>query len=94
MAISTENYSDWSFATGPGWARLQNHGEGNGRYTTGDIILPQGTVSVYRQVDYTRLDFAYGGRVHVRQWDREWGDRTLPRLARELVRDVFDTVLA
>jgi hypothetical protein len=64
-----------------------------GFYQMGEFLHPNGIVTVYQQDDFTRMDFMHGDRLHTRQWDREWGSRTLPRLARQFVQDIFASML-
>lgn len=69
--------------------RMRVHGEAkNGFWWEGEYVHPQGIVSIYRQSDHTRLDFATGGRLFSRSWDKYFGDRTIGQLARAFVADL------
>jgi hypothetical protein len=51
-----------------------------------------GLVEVYESMGasrcYTNLRFRYQGRDYSRSWKTYWGDKTIARLARELVESV------
>ena len=83
------DYTDDVLSVGRGMIRLNQHGDGpTGRYFMGDYMGPAGFVSIYMQDDYTRLDAIAVGRLFMRTWGRSFSPRTLPRLARQLLRDV------
>jgi hypothetical protein len=77
-----------------GFLRLM-HAHGNagcGYWWTAEFVHPEGIVSVYRQADHTRLDFAFRGRLYIRTWEAYWGDRTISQIARQFVADVLASV--
>jgi hypothetical protein len=90
MSISTADFSASSWSVGRGYLRLHRHGDlSSGYYWMGEYIHPRGVVTVYRQDNFTRMDLLVGGRLCSRSWARRWGDKTISRLAREFVEDVF-----
>jgi hypothetical protein len=63
----------------------------NASYRHGLYRHPLGLVEVYECLGRhgtTSMRFIYGGTEFVRRWSTTWGDKTLARLARELVEDV------
>jgi hypothetical protein len=92
---SQGDFTDYSYGERRGFLRMHSK-QGNeriGYYQMGEFLHPNGIVTVYQQDDFTRMDFMHGDRLHTRQWDREWGSRTLPRLARQFVQDIFASIL-
>lgn len=89
------DHYDYSYGERRGFLRM--HGtQGNercGYWENGEFMHPNGIVSVYRDTKFTRFDFMFGDRMHTRQWERAWGDRTIPRLAREFVNDIYQGVI-
>jgi hypothetical protein len=92
--IAKADFTDWSCAERRGFLRMHSHGnENTGFYQMGEFMHPNGIVTVYCQEDFTRLDFMHGDRLHTRQWERRWGDRTIPSLARQFVQDIFASIV-
>jgi hypothetical protein len=92
--IQKADFTDWSYAERRGFLRMHSHGNENiGFYQMGEFMHPNGIVTVYCQEDFTRLDFMHGDRLHTRQWERRWGDRTIPKLARQFVSDIFQGII-
>jgi hypothetical protein len=90
IRIVAEPASDWSWSVGAGSLTLTKHGSASpGWYWTGEFLHPSGFVRVYRQKDLTRIDFITDGRGYSRSWQKDWGDRTINRLAREFVAEIL-----
>jgi hypothetical protein len=76
-----------------GLLRITSHRLDRGtKWATGDYVHPLGVVSILRQEPdrsfpggYTRLDAVVGGKLVYRSWEREWADRSIPKLARQLL---------
>lgn len=92
--IRQDNHFGYSFAERRGFLRMHSvqGSEKIGFWQMGEFMHPNGIVSVYCQEDFTRLDFMHGDRMHTRQWERRWGDRTIPKLARQFVADIFASI--
>jgi len=87
--IGMADFKDNTLVVGRGTLRLNQHGDSEAnRYFMGDYMSPLGFVSVYMQDDYTRLDAIHVGRLFMRSWDRSFSTRTIPKLARQLLKDV------
>lgn len=93
MAVRLTDFSGWSFAERRGFLRLNSFGSGEARYEMGEFMHPKGIVTVYRQEDYTSLQFVHGERIFCRQWDAYWGSRTINKLARQFVADVLEGII-
>lgn len=54
------------------------------------IVTTHGIVVSWRLKGHalTRLEFVWTGRHFVRVWEREWGDKTISRLAREMAEEI------
>lgn len=78
-------FGDDSATIARGLLRLHRHGEPGKPYWLGDYVCPLGIVTVYRQINLTRLDAVIGGRLHMRTWPRFVADTTIPRLARDVL---------
>lgn len=82
FATADEAFDD-SVSIGDGLLRMNQHGGGDaGFYWMGSYVDKRGLVTVYRQKGYTRLDIVAGGRMLMRSWQVQYGDRTITRLAR------------
>lgn len=93
--IGQGDFYDYSYAERRGFLRMHSHGDDRiGYYQMGEFMHPDGIVTVYCQEDFTRLDFMHGDRMFNRQWERRWGDRTIPKLARQFVQDIQSSILA
>lgn len=79
---------DMSLSEKRGFIRMHRHVTPYGDYSMGDFVHPHGIVAIYQQDDITRLDYAYNGRLYIRSWPKEWGRRTICKLARQFVDDV------
>lgn len=85
------DYDQFKWSVAKGFFRINTHQTSSGDYETGEFISPGGIVSVYRQHDLTRLDYAANGQCYSRSWRFRFGDRTIRKLARQLVADVQDS---
>jgi hypothetical protein len=90
FAVS-ETPDQYSFHVGNGMLRMYSHNDGRDVYWDGEFIDGRGIVSILRQADYLRLDFATGGRCYTRHWDKYYGDRTVRRLCRAFITDILST---
>lgn len=86
--VSTPHFDD-NTSTRDGWLRMSQHGKPDALYSMGEFVDRRGFVSVYRQHDLTRLDAIAGGRMHIRTWQRYFGDRTISRLCRAFLTDLL-----
>lgn len=84
-----EPHFDDGFAIGDGLLRMTQAGSDEYPYSVGEFTEKRGTVTVYRQNDLTRLNFAHGERVHMRTWECCFRDRTIARIARAFISDVL-----
>lgn len=77
----SEKRFDDSIAVSAPFSRIRRRDtrDGVGSWWDGEVVTPQGIVSVYSDERYTRLDFVYGGRLYMRN-DRG-GKRTERGLA-------------
>lgn len=60
--------------------RISSLGNPPNNYTGGDVLTPLGIVSVYAQGkpnQFTRLDFAFNGRLYYRTWKTTFSKRGL-----------------
>lgn len=80
MAKETTKHTDDRLSPGRGYVILYS---GVGRY-----IGPEGMIFIMRSNHSVRMDYAYGGKQYMRSWRHWFGDRTLPRLARQFIQDV------
>jgi hypothetical protein len=74
-----------SYLASGGW-KHEGYREHNYRHA-------MGVVEIYEQLGpnaFVNMRFRYQGRDYVRTWRTSWGDRTLARLARELVESVVE----
>jgi len=56
---------------------------------SGVVFTPDGMVNVlYSESDATRMEFAFGGRVHDRYWREQFQPRYLVNLARKFAEDI------
>lgn len=93
----TTQFSNQSYSERRGFLRMHSYGTSlSGQYDLGDFMDPRGIVSVYRQCDpdFLRLDFMHGGRFYSRQWEEYFGDRTIPRLARQFITDILEGIIS
>lgn len=82
---------EYSFSVKRGYLRLNRRENTRGQdWWSGEFLDPRGTVTIYRQSDYTRLDFIVDGTAHCRCWQKFWGDRTICRLARAFITDLTE----
>lgn len=85
-----QRHFDDSISIGAGFLRIHKHGDLDvGHYWMGDYVDQRGFVSVYRQEGLTRLDLVARGRMHMRTWQKSYGDRTISRLARAFLTEHF-----
>jgi hypothetical protein len=89
FSVKTPHFDDGFTLDQGGMLRMFSAGDPHLPYWLGDFIDARGTVTVYRQHDLVRLDFAVGRRVHTRTWRAYFGDRTIAKLARALISDVL-----
>lgn len=90
FAVSEAPFDD-AVSISKGFLRLHRHGDPSiGHYWTGDFVDQRGFVSIYRDSNVTRLDAVSGGRMHMRTWQRYYGDRTIARLARAFLTDLAE----
>lgn len=79
------DYEERDWAAGRAYLAM---GCWQGSYRQGVYRHPLGLVEVYEQVGsrpMTSLRFRHRGRDYTRTWRTVWGDKTLARLARELI---------
>lgn len=84
------DFAEWDYKiSAPAHFAYQCSESHQDRYVT----CPQGIVAVsverFPHTSYTRMEFAVNGRVYSRSWKREWGRKTITRLAREMAEDVM-----
>jgi hypothetical protein len=89
--VDAPHFDDGFTISKRGMLRIFSAGAPDMRYWLGDFIDERGTVTVYRQNNLVRLDFAVGRRLHTRTWQSYFGDRTIARLARAFISDVLST---
>jgi hypothetical protein len=62
-------------------------------YEEGEYVHPAGIVTVLRQwgtyKPCVRMDFAHGGRLHIRTWSRNYSRRGCAMFADRFVRDIL-----
>lgn len=80
---------DDSFDIGDGFTRWA---AGTNGYDDGEVILPEGIVTVLMQGDdrnrpLTRLDAVINGRLVIRTYEKRYSRRGVVRLARQLLRE-------
>jgi hypothetical protein len=76
--------SDYSVKSDWTWWRASN-GIQHAFIATGYGLV---AAEIYSGDSYTRLSFAWNGRLYTRSWARAWGKKTAVRLAREFARHV------
>lgn len=89
----TEPDRDEQVSIGRGFLRLTHHTTSGGiPWAEGEYVHRAGIVSILRQSadrgfpnGYTRLDAVIDGKLAIRTWEREWADRSIPKLARQLL---------
>jgi hypothetical protein len=66
--------------------------QGDGcRYRLCNYRSPHGIVEIYEQIgrgSVVSMRFIHNGQDYIRRWNTSWGDKTIARLARELVESV------
>jgi hypothetical protein len=83
-----ESY-DWS-VYGRGYLSMGRWEGDDGTYRHGLYRHPAGLVEVYEQVGdrpHVSMRFRWKGRDYSRDWKTSWGDKTIARLAREMIED-------
>lgn len=88
--VRTCEHVEHDYALGRTYLSMGARQEGRGR--RGTFWSGHGLVDVFTSDDprwtVTHLVFVRDGRIHSRRWNAAWGDKTIARLARELVEDV------
>lgn len=78
-----------SYALGRGFSRLRRHPKG---WVDGAVVCAHGVVLVYSDGpggSHSRLDFAHGGRIHLRSlWGKHISPRRLVTLARRFAAEI------
>ena len=89
MKIKIQEYD---YSIGNGYSSVRDRKEG---WTEGNVLTPQGIVTVYAQGDknefhHTSLEMVVDGRVYHRQWNKRYTKRGIARKAREFARDLHE----
>jgi len=85
---------DVSMSIGSGFGRISRQREG---WLDGEVVTPHGIVSVFAQGDsthdhYSRLDFAYAGRLYIRSFNKRYSPRGLVTKAKQFSREVIEHI--
>jgi hypothetical protein len=85
-----EPHEDYDFSPDAGMLRLATHHSSRGiAWWSGDFVDYRGLVTIQMEDTYLRLDAVADGKCHVRTWRRGFGDRTVARLCRAFLTDLF-----
>lgn len=89
--MSMTDFEEYDWAAGPPYLSVGAWQGENRDYREHTYRHPRGVVEVYQQIGVyplVNMRFRHKGRDHVRTWRAHWGDKTIARLARELVEDI------
>lgn len=95
--MTMEDYEDYNFKHSRGYFSAGRwEGNGDSRFRESCYRSPQGIVEIYEQHGACRpivgMRFIHDGHCWMRRWETTWGDKTIARLARELVEDVCQSM--
>lgn len=89
MTVRLSDYEEYSYTLGRSYLSMGHNKDG---WREGIFNHPEGLVRVFESYSprhqVTSMFYIRDGRSHHRRWPTVWGDKTLARLARELVEDV------
>jgi hypothetical protein len=88
--VAMQDYEENVYVLSRSYLSMKSREEGGWR--EGHFNHPEGLVRVFESATprqrVTAMFFVHQGYSHSRRWETIWGDKTLARLARELVEEV------
>lgn len=89
--VRLTDFEQWDWGCGRSYLSMGNWQGEKGSYRHGIFRHELGLVEIYEQLGphgYTSLRFHFAGRDYCRQWKTVWGDKTIARLAREMIEEI------
>lgn len=90
--VTMHDFEEQSYSFGRSYLSMGSWSGETSAYRTGHFRSSHGLVEIYEYVGKhpgVSMRFIHKGTEHLRRWNTSWGDKTIARLARELVETII-----